>query len=72
VQKGLAEAGSEEARRISILIQRAIGQNRSRGTANTGAHAFRDGLEAAGPTIDKVWRDLINLLVKRLAEDGGK
>jgi hypothetical protein len=71
VRKGLAQAGTREAGAIAFLIARAIGQGRSKGTANVGAHMFEEGLAAAEPEIERLFSELLDDVVGFLATAGG-
>lgn len=59
IRKGIAPRG--ESRGVAYMIARAIGR---RGTK--GAYMFRDGFNAALPTIKKLWSDLPGRVVRRL------
>lgn len=62
VRKGLAKAGTPEAKSAAYLIARAIGR---RGTE--GAAMFYKGMQAATPRVDQVWGEMMDRIVAQLA-----
>jgi len=70
IRKGLAPEGPE-SRRAAFAIARAIGQGRSSGTANTGAHMVERGFEAAQPAILKLLTAMVEDLLEMLARNAG-